>query len=69
MRHHRYPVLPDEILHADADRQTTGLAAIAVVLALVVVSLFLVRQLRRQSELQDCLLTGTSHCEFVISAH
>jgi hypothetical protein len=68
MRHQRYTILPDEIMQADADRQTVGLAGIALVLALVVVSLFLVRQLRRQSELQDCVLSGMSRCEFVIAA-
>lgn len=48
---------------ADHDRQTSSLAAMAVVLALVVACLFLVRTLGAESRTEDCLLAGGRHCE------
>ncbi len=45
-----------------AERQTKSLAALAITLALVVASLYLVHALRDQAALQDCLLTGRLGC-------
>jgi hypothetical protein len=45
-----------------ADRQTAGLQAIVVILLLLVCSLFLVQQLRRKADLEDCLLSGRMDC-------
>ena len=53
----------------DANRQTTGLAGLAVVLALVVVGLFLARNLHRIAALEDCLSMGRANCEFMVSAN
>ena len=46
----------------EADRQTASLAAVAVTLLLIVVGLFLVRELRAKSILEDCLLSGRTNC-------
>jgi hypothetical protein len=45
-----------------AQRQTDGLAGLAVVLLLLVGGLYLVQQLRAASMLQDCLLSGRHNC-------
>ena len=45
-----------------AQRQTDGLAGLAVVLLLLVGGLFLVQQLRAASMMQDCLLSGRHNC-------
>lgn len=66
MRHPRYHILPDEIVQADADRQTAALGSLALVLALVIVSLILVRTLRRQSVMEDCMLQGLSNCDSLV---
>jgi hypothetical protein len=47
---------------AAANRQTKSLAALAVTLLLVVLSLGLVQMLRRKATLEDCLLSGRSNC-------
>lgn len=49
---------PDE----EADRQTASLAAVAVTLFLIVLGLFLVKELRAKSLLEDCLLSGRTNC-------
>ncbi len=46
-----------------ADRQTGGLAAIAVVLALVVVGLALVHQLQHSGRIEDCMMAGRTNCD------
>jgi hypothetical protein len=48
-----------------AERQTTSLAALAITLALVVASLYLVHALRTQAEQQDCILTGRTGCSLL----
>ena len=51
-----------------ANRQTASLAGLAVALLLVVVSLFLVRQLQAKTAIEDCLLSGRGNCDGVIVA-
>ena len=46
----------------EADRQTASLAAVAVTLFLIVIGLFLVRELRAKAMLEDCLLSGRTNC-------
>jgi len=46
----------------DDDRQTRSLAGLAVILAIIVASLFLVQHLSDLSTLQDCLMQGRSNC-------
>jgi len=45
-----------------ANRQSASLAALAVTLALVVVSLYLVQRLRVEAAFQDCVLSGRVAC-------
>jgi hypothetical protein len=46
----------------DADRQTASLGAVAITLFLIVVGLFLVRELHAKAALEDCLLAGRTNC-------
>lgn len=50
----------------DSDRQTSGLAGLALLLALVVVGLILVRRLHHISIIEDCLMTGRSNCDVLV---
>ena len=50
----------------DSERQTRSLAGLAVVLALAVAALFLVQHLKRESDIEDCLLAGRSNCDALI---
>ena len=50
---------------ADRDRQTSSLAAMAVVLAVVVASLFLIRTLGTESRVEDCLMAGSRQCDLI----
>jgi hypothetical protein len=43
-----------------------SLAAMAVTLFLLVVALFLVKQLHHKSHVEDCLLSGNTRCDFVL---
>ena len=47
---------------AEQRRLTSSLAALAVLLALVVVGLFLVQALQRKSAVENCLLAGRINC-------
>ena len=60
--------LLDEIEDLEAaDRQTASLAGVAVILLLLVVGLFLVRELHAKSMIEDCLMSGRTNCDAVIS--
>jgi hypothetical protein len=56
----------DEARH-DADRQTVSLAGLAVTLAVLVVCLFLVKQLSRAAAVDDCLLAGHNNCDLLLA--
>ena len=60
---------PDEEDQAGADRQTESLAALALLLFLVVVGLFLVRVLEGKGAVEDCLLAGGRNCDAVLAVH
>lgn len=49
-----------------ADRQTASLAGVAIVLLLLVLGLFLVRELHAQSAIEDCLMAGRSNCDQLV---
>lgn len=49
-----------------ANRQTASLAGVAITLLLLVLGLFLVRELHAQSAIQDCLMAGRSNCDQVV---
>lgn len=50
-----------------ADRQSNSLAALAVTLFLVVVSLYLVERLRAEAAYEDCVLSGRAVCSVSLS--
>jgi hypothetical protein len=52
----------------DANRQTSGLAALCFMLALVVIGLVLVKHLHAVSAAEDCLLMGRPNCDPVIAS-
>jgi hypothetical protein len=45
-----------------ANRQTASLAALAVTLLVIVVSLYLVEKLRAEAAFEDCVLAGHVGC-------
>ena len=55
---------PDE---EQANRQTLGLAGIAVTLLLLVMSLWLVRHLQHQGHVEDCLMQGRTNCDILVA--
>jgi hypothetical protein len=58
----------DRATQQAAERQTASLAGIVVVLVLLIGGLFLVRQLRTTSLIEDCLLAGHRNCDALIVA-
>lgn len=61
------PVRDDD--EAGANRQTESLAALALVLLLVVLGLFLAKTLSCKSAVEDCLLSGRRNCDAVVVSH
>jgi len=63
-----YRPTPDEIAQrAEAARgRTVALAGLAMTLALLVVSLCLVKRLHKVSAIEDCLLAGRRNCDLVV---
>jgi hypothetical protein len=60
--------LLDEIEDQEAaDRQTASLAGVAITLLLLVVGLFLVRELHAKATIEDCLMSGRGNCDALIS--
>jgi hypothetical protein len=49
-----------------ANRQTASLAGVAVTLLLLVVGLFLVRELHAKAAIEDCLMAGRTHCDELV---
>ena len=47
----------------EANNRTAGLAAIAVVLAILIGGLALVHTLRTKSAIEDCLMAGRRDCD------
>ena len=52
-----------------ADRQTASLAGVAITLLLLVVGLFLVRELHAKVAVEDCLMAGRIHCDWLVQGH
>jgi hypothetical protein len=44
------------------DRRTAALMGLAVVLSLAVAAILLVRDLGKESKLEDCLMSGRTNC-------
>jgi hypothetical protein len=61
------PWFGDEEAAEDADRQTASLAGVVVILVLLIVGLFLVRELHAKGAIEDCLLSGRTNCDVLIT--
>ena len=48
--------------HMEANRVTASLAGLALMLALVIGGFMLIRHLRDQARLEDCLMAGRINC-------
>jgi hypothetical protein len=61
-------VPPDPVRdQEEADRRTTGLAAIVVVLALLIGGLLLTKTLHNKSKIEDCLMAGRRDCDQLVN--
>jgi hypothetical protein len=48
------------------DRQTLSLAGLAVSLLVLVICVFLMRQLHHKAAIEDCLLAGRLNCDVLV---
>jgi hypothetical protein len=48
--------------HDEEETRTRALIGLAIVLALAIVAIILVRELRTESQREDCLMEGRSNC-------
>ncbi len=60
--------LPEEDEEA-AIRQTASLAGAAITLLLLVIGLFLVRELHAKAAIEDCLMSGRIQCDRLVHGH
>mgnify|MGYP001207574269 CR=1 FL=1 len=51
-----------------ADRQTLSLAGLAVTIGVLVICVFLVRQLAQTARIEDCLMANRLNCDKVAAA-
>ncbi|HEY2132285.1 MAG TPA: hypothetical protein VGH36_04810 [Acetobacteraceae bacterium] len=58
----------DEVDEQVAGRQTASLAGIVVVLVLLIGGLFLVKQLRTETLIEDCIMSGRQNCDLLLAA-
>jgi hypothetical protein len=67
---HQQPTWIEQEQEAEetANRQTSSLAGVAVTLVLLVIGLFLVRELHAKAAIEDCLLAGRSNCDWLVQA-
>jgi hypothetical protein len=63
----RQPWQPDNEARIEANRQTSGLAGVAIVLLLLVAGLFLVHALHDKGRIEDCLMAGRLDCDLVLA--
>ena len=52
----------------EANRQTASLAGVAITLLLLVIGLFLIRELHAKAQLEDCLMAGRRNCDILVNA-
>ena len=52
-----------------ANRQTASLGGVAITLLLLVVGLFLVRELHSKAQIEDCLMSGRTNCDWLVQGH
>jgi hypothetical protein len=60
------PVVHEREDEAVANRQFSSLLAIAVVLVLLIMSLFLVQRLHSTTAVEDCIMSGRTNCETLV---
>ena len=65
--HRPLPRARDE--EAVANRQTSSLLAVVIVLALLVVGLFLVQRLHNTMTVEDCIMAGRTNCDALVAPH
>lgn len=46
----------------EEDRRSRALIGLAIILALAILGIVLVRELRKESMLEDCLMSGRTNC-------
>ena len=51
----------------ESDRQTRGLAGIAVILFLALIASYLIQDLRREGQIEDCLMAQGLNCDALIN--
>jgi hypothetical protein len=49
-------------------RRTSGLAGVAIVLFLALLGSYLIASLRKEGEIEDCLLAQRSNCDALVHA-
>jgi hypothetical protein len=59
--------LEDETDDKTAERQTSSLAGIVIILVLLIGGLFLVQQLHTETLIEDCLMAGRQNCDFLLA--
>jgi hypothetical protein len=64
MQHDRPWLVEDD--EETANRQTASLAGVAVTLLLLVLGLFLVRELHAKATIEDCLMAGRNYCDLLV---
>jgi hypothetical protein len=57
-----------ELEDEDTDRRTRGLAGVAIILFLAVVASYLIQSLRKEGEIEDCLLAQRLNCDSLVDA-
>ncbi|HUN38735.1 MAG TPA: hypothetical protein VMU81_00445 [Acetobacteraceae bacterium] len=60
--------LDDAEAEEEANRQTASLAGIAITLLLLVIGLFLIRELHTKAQIEDCLMAGRANCDILVHA-
>ncbi len=61
------PSRPAEDSHKEANRVTASLGGLAFILALVIAALLLMRVLRDQGRMEDCLMSGRINCAPIVT--
>jgi hypothetical protein len=52
-----------------ANRQTASLGGVAITLLLLVLGLFLVRELHAKGVVEDCLMSGRINCDSLVTTY
>jgi len=60
--------LNDAEAREEANRQTASLAGIAITLLLLIIGLFLIRELHAKSAIEDCLMSGRTNCDLLVQS-